>query len=531
MATVRKIEAKPSLLLSEKDGTVRKRRVAAYARVSTEQEEQQSSYETQVNFYTNYIQSNPEWEFAGIYADEGISGTNTKHREGFKRMVDDALAGKIDLILTKSISRFARNTVDSLVTIRKLKEKGVEVYFEKENIYSMDSKGELMLTIMSSIAQEESRSISENVTWGRRKGMADGKVYMSYKFFLGYEKGPDGKPQINEEQAKIVRLIYSLFLKGMGYQEITNYLDKEQIPTPKNGKRWHTQTVISILTNEKYKGDALLQKTFAVDWLNKKRKANNGELPQYYIEGSHPAIISPEVFDLVQNEIANRKFKRKHSTGVLSKRLVCGDCGAYYGRKVWHSNKPHRDFIWYCNSRYEGENKCLTPFVREKQIKAAFVEAFNKYIKHKDEYISKTGERIAELMNTEQIDKDIAEKEAECQAAYVELRALVDENAIKMQDQAEYTAKFSSMEAKCRALEAEIKELNEKALSMAAQRENIALFLEKLQESDSLISEFDDELWLTLVDRAIMKQGKKITFVFKDGSKVTIKIPPKEDCK
>lgn len=531
MATVRKIEAKPSILLSDKNGTVRKRRVAAYARVSTEQEEQQSSYETQVNFYTNYIKSNPDWDFVGIYADEGISGTNTKHREGFKRMVDDALAGKIDLILTKSISRFARNTVDSLVTIRKLKEKGVEVYFEKENIYSMDSKGELMLTIMSSIAQEESRSISENVTWGRRKGMADGKVYMSYKFFLGYEKGEDGKPKINEEQAKTVRLIYSLFLKGMGYQEITNYLDNEHIPTPRNGKRWHVQTVISILTNEKYKGDALLQKTFAVDWLNKKRKVNNGELPQYYIEGSHPAIISPEVFDLVQSEIANRKNQHKCSTGVLTKRLICGDCGAYYGRKVWHSNKPHRDFIWYCNSRYKGEKKCLTPFVREKQIKAAFVEAFNKYIKHKDEYISKTNERIAELMNTERIERDIATKEEECRTAYRELRTLVDENSVKAQDQAEYTAKFSSMEARCRALEAEIKELSEQSLSMAAQRENISLFLERLQESGNLISEFDDDLWLSLIDKAIMKQGMKITFIFKDGSRITIKIPQREECK
>lgn len=531
MATVRKIEAKPSILLSELDGSIRKRRVAAYARVSTEQEEQQSSYETQVNFYTNYIQSNPEWEFAGIYADEGISGTNTKHREGFKRMVDDALAGKIDLILTKSISRFARNTVDSLVTIRKLKEKGVEVYFEKENIYSMDSKGELMLTIMSSIAQEESRSISENVTWGRRKGMADGKVYMSYKFFLGYEKGEDGKPKINEEQAKTVRLIYSLFLKGMGYQEITNYLDNEHIPTPRNGKRWHVQTVISILTNEKYKGDALLQKTFAVDWLNKKRKVNNGELPQYYIEGSHPAIINPEVFDLVQNEIANRKNQHKCSTGVLTKRLICGDCGAYYGRKVWHSNKPHRDFIWYCNSRYKGEKKCLTPFVREKQIKAAFVEAFNKYIKHKDEYISKTGERIAELIDAGQIKQDIAAKEEECRVIYEELRTLVDENSIKVQDQNEYAEKFSRMETKCRALEAEMKMLNEKASSMAAQRKNIALFLEKLQENDVFVSEFDDELWLTLIDKAIMKQSGKITFIFKDNTKITINIPTREECK
>ena len=188
--------------------TTIKRRVAAYARVSTDSEEQQTSYEAQVDYYTHYIQSKPEWEFVGVYTDEGISATNTKHRDGFNAMIEDALAGKIDLIITKSVSRFARNTVDSLTTVRKLKEKGVEVYFEKENIYTLDSKGELLITIMSSLAQEESRSISENVTWGKRKQFADGKVFLPYKQFLGYRKGTDGFPEIVPEQAEIVRRIY-----------------------------------------------------------------------------------------------------------------------------------------------------------------------------------------------------------------------------------------------------------------------------------------------------------------------------------
>lgn len=191
-----------------------KRRVAAYARVSTDSEEQLTSYEAQVDYYTRYIQSKPEWEFAGIYTDEGISATNTKRRDGFNQMVEDSLAGKIDLIVTKSVSRFARNTVDSLVTVRQLKEKGVEVYFEKENIYTLDSKGELLITIMSSLAQEESRSISENVTWGQRKRFADGKVSLPYKQFLRYEKGEDGFPKIVPEEAEIIRLIYSLFMEG-----------------------------------------------------------------------------------------------------------------------------------------------------------------------------------------------------------------------------------------------------------------------------------------------------------------------------
>ena len=194
--------------------SVQKRRVAAYARVSTDSDEQLTSYEAQVDYYTHYIKERPDWSFAGMYADEGISGTNTRRRDGFNQMITDALAGKIDLIVTKSVSRFARNTVDSLTTVRKLKEKGVEVYFQKENIYTLDSKGELLITIMSSLAQEESRSISENVTWGCRKRFADGKVSMPYKNFLGYRKGENGEPEIVPEEAEVVRRIYRLFLEG-----------------------------------------------------------------------------------------------------------------------------------------------------------------------------------------------------------------------------------------------------------------------------------------------------------------------------
>lgn len=258
----------------------KKRKVAGYARVSTDSEEQQTSYEAQVSYYTEYIQKRDDWEFAGVYTDQGISATNTKHRDGFNRMIADALDGKIDLIVTKSVSRFARNTVDSLTTVRKLKEKGVEVYFEKENIYTLDSKGELFITIMSSLAQEESRSISENVTWGQRKRMADGKVTMPYGRFLGYRKGEDGLPEIVPEEAEIVRLIYKSFMEGLSYYKIARMLMEREIPAPAGGEKWYTRTVESILTNEKYKGSALLQKKFTMDFLTKKQKVNEGEVPQ-----------------------------------------------------------------------------------------------------------------------------------------------------------------------------------------------------------------------------------------------------------
>lgn len=249
-----------------------RRKVAAYARVSTDSEEQVTSYEAQVDYYINYIKSREDWEFVHVYTDEGISALNTKNRDGFNEMVADALAGDIDLIVTKSVSRFARNTVDSLTTIRKLKEHNVEVYFEKEGIWTFDSKGELLITIMSSLAQEESRSISENVTWGVRKQFADGRFSLAYSRFLGYEKGENGTLKIVPEEAETIRLIYKLFLSGRTPLGICKVLEKMHILTPTGKENWHSSTVTSILQNEKYKGDALLQKTFMAYFYRRRLK-------------------------------------------------------------------------------------------------------------------------------------------------------------------------------------------------------------------------------------------------------------------
>lgn len=251
MATVTTILARPAKMLNP--ATVQARRkVAAYARVSTDLGEQQSSYQAQIDYYTNYIQGWADWEFVGMYADEGISGTSTKHRQGFQTIITDALAGRINLIVTKSVSRFARNTVDSLTSVRALKEAGVEVYFEKENIWTLDSKGELLITIMSSLAQEESRSISENVTWGHRRRFAEGKVMVLYASLLGYKKGDDGGLAVDEDQAKIVRRIYREYLAGHSPKTIAAHLTTDGIPTPLGKKTWSVSTINSILRNEKY---------------------------------------------------------------------------------------------------------------------------------------------------------------------------------------------------------------------------------------------------------------------------------------
>lgn len=309
-----------------------------------------------------------------IARQNAISGLGTRKRDGFNEMVADALAGKIDLIVTKSVSRFARNTVDSLVTIRKLKEKGVEVYFEKENIYSMDGKGELLLTIMSSLAQEESRSISENVTWGQRKRFSDGKVSLPYKQFLGYEKGPNkgDPPVVNPEQAKIVQRIYTRFMQGQTACGIAKELMADGIPTPAGKINWQKSTIESILSNEKYRGSALLQKEFTTDFLTKKRKVNEGEIPQYYIEHSHEAIIEPEEWDAVQEELRRRKTIGKAYSGksVLASKVVCADCGHWYGAKTWHSKDKYKTVVWQCNQKYtEGKPVCKTPHVTEEAVK------------------------------------------------------------------------------------------------------------------------------------------------------------------
>lgn len=351
----------------------RHRRAAAYARVSTDHEDQRTSYEEQVRYYTEYIQSCADLEFVRVYTDEGITGTSTAKRKGFQIMIADALAGKIDLIITKSVSRFARNTVDSLSTIRLLKEHGVECWFEKENIHTFDPKCELLLTIMASVAQEEARSISENCTWGQRKRFADGKVTVPLSRFLGYDRGEDGNLVINEKEAKIVRRIYTLFLQGETPYGIAKLLTADGIPTPGGKDKWQYSVVRSILTNEKYKGDALLQKVFTVDYLTKKKKLNEGEVPQYYVEGDHTAIIPTEVFEMVQAEFDRRADKRSAPSDMFVGKIVCGVCGKAFEPRILRSTNGYCRVLWQCPCKSE----CETTHLVEAEIRLAFVKATN----------------------------------------------------------------------------------------------------------------------------------------------------------
>lgn len=500
------------------------RRVAAYARVSTDSEEQLTSYEAQVDYYTKYIMAKPEWKFVKVYTDEGITAVNTKGRDGFKQMIQDALDGKIDLIITKSVSRFARNTVDSLVTVRKLKEKGVEIYFEKENIYTLDSKGELLITIMSSLAQEESRSISENVTWGQRKRFADGKVSLPYKSFLGYAKGKDGIPEIVESEAVIVRRIYALFMDGLTPYAIARQLTAEAVLTPAGNEKWQTSTVLSILTNEKYKGAALLQKGFTVDFLTKKRKVNEGEIPQYYVEHSHEAIIDPLEFELVQNEILRRKKIGRNYSGnsVFSSRLICGECGAFYGSKVWQSNTEYRQTIWQCNAKYKKNTYCTTPHITEEEIQQRFLKAYNSLLINKDELLEDC--QIMQEVLTDYTDiKDELDKVLQEIEIVTELtRKCVNENTRTSQNQAEYEKRYNDYVERYNKLKARAESLKMQQAERERQSIEIGAFMFEVMERKDVITEFDKKLWITTIEYATIHSNGLITFHFKNGAEIEI---------
>ena len=261
----------------------KKLRVAAYARVSTDNEEQEGSYEIQVEYYTSLIKGNPDWEFAGVYADDGISGTYTAKRGGFMQMIDDCRARKIDMILTKSISRFARNTVDCLNFTRELKELNIAVKFEKENINTLDASGEVLLTIMAALAQQESESLAANVRIGIKFRNEQGKVQVNHNWFLGYTKDEDGKLIIEPAQAEIVRRIYREYLEGSNFRQIKESLEADGLKNGAGHLKWQESNIKQILTNEKYIGDALLQKTWTYNTLEKKRRKNKSDAPQYYV--------------------------------------------------------------------------------------------------------------------------------------------------------------------------------------------------------------------------------------------------------
>lgn len=500
---------------------VPKLRVAAYCRVSTDNEEQLSSYEAQVNYYSAYISNNPQWENAGIYADEGISGTNTKKRTQFNKLIEDCMDDKIDMVVTKSISRFARNTLDCLNYVRQLKDKNIPVFFEKENINSLDSKGEIMLTIMSSLAQEESRSLSTNVKWGITHRFQNGEIMVNHNRFLGYTKDEKGKLVIDPEGAEIVKRIYREYLEGASLLEISRSLERDKILTAAGKAKWRSETIKKILKNEKYIGDALLQKTYTVDFLSKKRVINNGIVPQYYVKNSHEAIIPRELYMQVQEEMVRRsnlytgKSKRIYSSKfALSSIVFCGHCKDIYRRVHWN-NRGKKIIVWRCVSRLEEKgSKCKSRTILEENLQSAVLRAINSTITGKDDFIKVLKNNIETVLKERLEDTDEIEKKL------VHLQEeLIRCAGTSMESDSKYNSNYESLVQEINALREKKQKINLEKADKDVQKFKIAKMLDFLEQQPSDLLEYDDKLVRQLIEK-ITVNDKNLIIEFKSGIEV-----------
>lgn len=495
-----------------------KLKVAAYCRVSTDSDEQATSYEAQMEHYTNYIKKNDEWEFAGIFADDGISGTNTKKREEFNRMIEECMAGNIDMIITKSISRFARNTLDCLKYIRQLKEKNIPVFFEKENINTMDSKGEVLLTIMASLAQQESESLSKNVKLGLQFRYQNGEVQVNHNRFMGYTKDENGHLIIDSAQAEIVKRIYREYLQGASLKQIGVGLEVDGILTAAGNAKWRPETIKKILQNEKYIGDALLQKTYTVDVLTKKRVKNNGIVPQYYVENDHEAIIPRDLYMQVQEEMLRRanlhsgkqRKKRVYSSKyALSSIVYCPKCGDIYRRIAWNNRGKH-SIVWRCCTRVEhGPEKCDAPTIQESELQAAVIQAINQTLGDKDSVITALQENVETVILQE--DESSAEN----------IEARLEELQKELLKRANSKKDYNSIADEIYRL----RDLKQNALVESAEGEGlkkrIAEMREFLDSQPTEVLEYDEQLVRRLVEKVTV-YDERFEVEFKSGMTVDV---------
>lgn len=497
---------------------VQKIRVAAYCRVSTDSEEQETSYEAQVSHYTEYIKGKPEWQMVEVYADDGISGTNTAKRDEFNRMIADCEAGKIDLILTKSISRFSRNTLDCLKYTRKLKALNIAVFFEKENINTLDSKGEVLLTIMASLAQQESESLSANVRMGIQFRNQQGKVQINHNWFLGYTKDAEGNLVIDPAQAEIVRRIYREYLEGASFLQIKRSLEADGIPNGAGHLKWHESNIHQILTNEKYIGDALLQKTYTVSILDRKRAVNNGEMPKYYVEGSHEAIISKDVFMKVKAEIARRanlnpggKRRVYSSKYALSGMVFCGHCGDIYRRVKWN-NRGCKSTVWRCVSRVlkkDVDFDCPARTVKEEVLQGAVLTAVNDAYGRRNAVIS--------LLKTNIRETVFDDLEAKI--------AVIDEQLAELQQQMIDNSGDNALVEELGLLMDDLRGDRQDILAEAAERTDLQARMNDmiafLEEMPTMLTEYSDTITRRLVEK-ITIYDEKIVVELKSGLQMEV---------
>ena len=526
------IPAKPEV--ARWQAVQRQLRVAAYCRVSTDNEEQLTSYEAQQNYYTDKIMTNREWTMAGIFADEGITGTSARKRPEFLKMIRLCKQKKIDIVLTKSISRFARNTVDCLNYIRALRELGIAVIFEKENINTLEADSEILITMLGAFAQAESESISANVRWGKRQAMREGKTIIQYNRLYAYEKGEDGKPKIIQEQADVVRSIYDQYLSGASLRMIKDRLEAEQIPNVTGGSQWTITAIRSILANEKYCGDVLLQKTYISDCISRKVIRNTGQLPMYLVQNHHEGIVERKTFDAVQAEMARRSAgkspsKKNAPTGItsyaskyaLSERLVCGECGTLYRRCTW-SKQGRKRIVWRCVSRLDyGTKYCHnSPTLDEEPLQKAILAAINSVMSQKSTLIRQiTSAMEMELAPVPGESMSLADIERRLDELNDQTRELVAESA-RAEDATACTAQL-------RAVMNEAAVLKEKRALIEEQRQSNAQAVRRIEDAAAAmaqasthISEWDEALIRQLVDTVKVNSAEKITVFLRGGVQV-----------
>lgn len=537
--TVTVIPAKPQM----NQLTVRRQlRVAAYCRVSTEEEEQQSSYEAQCTYYTDKIMTTPEWTMAGIFADEGITGTSTKKRDDFNRMIRKCRQKKIDLILTKSISRFARNTLDSLKYIRALKELGIGIIFEKENINTLEMDTELIITFMSAFAQSESESISANVRWGKRQAMKEGKTSVNFKKLYGYFLDSEGNPQVDSDKAEVIRSIFNRYLQGASLRMIRQKLEAAGIPNPAGSEKWGIDQIRNILSNEKYCGDVLMQKTFIQDCISKKVVKNTGQLPMYLIQNNHPSIISREVYQAVQAEKARRSATASPSTKTsstgrtcyaskfaLSERLVCGECGTLYRRCTWKRNGKTR-IVWRCVSRLDyGTKYChQSPTMDEGPLQRAIMAAINSIMDPQekinglitDAALEEIGKLPNSAMTLGDINRRLEELEAEFNALFNQSGG-IDKNAVKFREIANEMA----------ALKEQRERISAQLRNNKAAQEHVHTMATVLNQEDHHLTQWDEEMIRQLVHTVKVISADHIRVYLNDGTEIDQEVHPQSGSK
>ena len=524
----------PIMVMNDENMPVQvKKHVAAYCRVSTDSEEQMLSYDAQVSEYKNKIENTPEWQMVEIYADAGISGTNVKNRVAFNRMIADCKAGKIDLIITKSISRFARNTVDCLEHVRKLKHIGVEVFFEKENIYSFDSKMELVLTLLSSIAQEESRNISENTKWGLKKRMRDGKAIVNCNRFMGYDKDENGQLIINKEEAKVVERIFREYTGGKGVAAICRGLECDRIPTVSGKYKWYDSVIRRMLRNEKYYGELLLQKTVTLDYLTKYRVVNNNHTEQYRVENNHEPIISKELWDMAQKELERRneiycgvnKDRSKYvNRYALSGKIICGVCGTTYKRRHWNMKSASRKIVWQCINYIDKDadtgKRCRSKAVDDEVLKAAFVKVYNEVFKDKGNFFK------AFLANVEKVVQDNSGSELAERIAAMEtdLSGLISMKLHKEIDDEAYNREYQRLNRELTDLRIKKDEIDKTKLQKTKDISRITAVKDIIGDGTKLLTEFDDNLFEAMVEKVIIISQTEFEFHFESGQALRVEM-------